>query len=89
MGLLTVAELREHVESALPDTALERLLAGCELAIAQWAGPLSFDEDGAVADRGVLAVEQPARGDPKTPARGSHVPMPTAPRAWGSTVPNR
>jgi hypothetical protein len=50
MGLLTVAELREHVESALPDTALERLLAGCELAIAQWAGPLSFDEDGAVED---------------------------------------
>lgn len=48
MGLLTVAELREHVESALPDTALERLLAGCELAIAGWAGPLSFDEDGAV-----------------------------------------
>jgi hypothetical protein len=50
MGLLTVAELREHVESALPDTALERLLAGCELAIAQWAGPLSFDEDGNVAE---------------------------------------
>ncbi len=50
MALLTVAELREHVESALPDTALERLLAGCELAIAQWAGPLSFDEDGHVVE---------------------------------------
>jgi hypothetical protein len=50
MTLLTVAELREHVESALPDTALERILAGCELAIAQWAGPLSFDEDGAIEE---------------------------------------
>ncbi len=48
MTLLTVAEVREHVESALPDTALERILAGCELAIAQWAGPLTFDEDGAI-----------------------------------------
>ena len=50
MTLLTVAELREHVETSLPDTALERLLAGCELAIAQWAGPLSFDEDGHVVE---------------------------------------
>jgi len=50
MGLLTVDELREHVETAMPDTALERILASCELAIAQWAGPLSFDEDDQVVD---------------------------------------
>ena len=50
MGLLTVDELREHVETALPDTALERILASCELAITQWAGPLTFDEDGQVED---------------------------------------
>jgi hypothetical protein len=50
MPLLTVDELREHVETALPDTALERILASCELAITQWAGPLTFDEDGAVED---------------------------------------
>lgn len=50
MPLLTVDELREHVETALPDTALERILASCELAITQWAGPLSFDEHGAVED---------------------------------------
>jgi len=45
-----VDELREHVETAMPDTALERILASCELAIAQWAGPLSFDEDDQVVD---------------------------------------
>lgn len=50
MGLLTVDELREHVETALPDTALERILASCELAVAQWAGPLTFDEDDQVED---------------------------------------
>ena len=50
MGLLTVDELREHVETAMPDTALERILASCELAITQWAGPLSFDEDDQVVD---------------------------------------
>lgn len=43
-------ELREHVETALPDTALERILASCELAVAQWAGPLTFDEDDQVED---------------------------------------
>jgi len=50
MGLLTVAELREHVETSLPDSALERILAGGELVIAQWAGPLSFDEDGLIVE---------------------------------------
>jgi hypothetical protein len=30
MGLLTVAELREHVETSLPDAALDRILASCE-----------------------------------------------------------
>jgi hypothetical protein len=50
MALLTVAELREHVESALPDPALERLLASAEEVTASWAGPLTFDEDGQVVD---------------------------------------
>ena len=50
MGLLTVAQLREHVETSLPDTALERILAACEQAIATWAGPLELDEDDIVAD---------------------------------------
>jgi hypothetical protein len=50
MGLLTVAQLREHVETSLPDTALDRILAACEQAIATWAGPLEVDEDGVVAD---------------------------------------
>jgi hypothetical protein len=45
MGLLSVDELREHVETALPDSALERLLASAEQAISAWAGPLEFDED--------------------------------------------
>jgi hypothetical protein len=48
VGLLTVAQLREHVETSLPDTALERILASCELAIADWAGPLELDDDDAV-----------------------------------------
>lgn len=39
MTLLTVDELREHVNSALGDTALERLLADAEAAIVQRAGP--------------------------------------------------
>jgi hypothetical protein len=50
MGLLTVAQLREHVETSLPDTALERILASCELAITAWAGPLELDLDDAVTD---------------------------------------
>jgi hypothetical protein len=50
VSLLTVARLREHVETSLPDAALERILASCELAIARWAGPLSFDEDDVVED---------------------------------------
>ena len=50
MPLLTVAQLREHVETSLPDTALERILASCEQAIATWAGPLELDEEGVVAD---------------------------------------
>ena len=50
MGLLTVAQLREHVETSLPDAALERILASAEQAIATWAGPLELDEDDIVAD---------------------------------------
>jgi hypothetical protein len=50
MGLPTVAQLREHVETSLPDAALERILAAAEQAIATWAGPLEIDEDGVVAD---------------------------------------
>jgi hypothetical protein len=50
MPLLTVAQLREHVETSLPDTALDRILASCEQAIATWAGPLELDEGGAVGD---------------------------------------
>jgi hypothetical protein len=40
MALLTVAQLREHVETSLPDAALERILASAGQAIATWAGPL-------------------------------------------------
>jgi hypothetical protein len=50
MALLTVAQLREHVETSLPDAALDRILASAEQAIATWAGPLEVDEDGVVAD---------------------------------------
>ncbi len=50
MGLLTVAQLREHVETSLPDTALERILASSELAIAAWVGPHEFDTDDQVED---------------------------------------
>ena len=55
MGLLTVAELREHVETSLPDTALERILASCELAIAQW-----FDDELGPVVRGVELSEPPS-----------------------------
>ena len=64
---LTVAELREHGTS-LPDTALERILAGCELAIAQWAGPLDFDEDGRSSSR---RDRLGARADAPAPAPGA------------------
>lgn len=50
MGLLTVDELREHVETALPDAAVGRLLASAEEAIAGWAGPLVLDDEGAVGE---------------------------------------
>lgn len=50
MALLTTDEIREHVETALPDSALGRLLASAEQAVAGWAGPLGFDEDGAVLE---------------------------------------
>ena len=50
MGLLTVAQLREHVETSLPDAALDRVLASCEQSIAIWAGPLELDEAGVIAD---------------------------------------
>jgi hypothetical protein len=50
MPLLTVAQLREHVETSLPDAALERILAAAGQAIATWAVPLDLDEDDAVGD---------------------------------------
>jgi hypothetical protein len=50
MGLLTVAQLREHVETSLPDAALERILAAAEQVIATWAVPFELDEGGVVAD---------------------------------------
>jgi hypothetical protein len=50
MGLLIVAQLREHVETSLPDAALARILASAEQSIAIWAGPLELDEAGVIAD---------------------------------------
>jgi hypothetical protein len=51
MTLLTVDELRAHIETALPDSALERILASRELAMAHWAGPLELDPyEGLVED---------------------------------------
>jgi hypothetical protein len=61
MGLLTVDELREHVETALPDTALERILASCELAITQWAGPLVIDPHELTVEDVTESVNAPGR----------------------------
>jgi hypothetical protein len=70
MTLLTVAELREHVETSLPDPALERILASGELAIAQWAGPLELD-----GDDQVLPVTETVRAPGRTLLRLHQVPV--------------
>lgn len=45
MALLTPADLREHIQTSLVDTALQRLIDGAEMDILQQAGPLGVLED--------------------------------------------
>lgn len=42
--LLTVDELRGHVETSLDDDALGRILDACEAELVRWAGPLTFTD---------------------------------------------
>lgn len=46
MPLLTVEELRQHIETALEDEALQRILDDAHAALAKWAGDLVLDDYG-------------------------------------------
>lgn len=60
MAILVPAELREHIQTSLPDTALQRLIDGAALDIVSQCGPLGVVEDRRRGGGILLFLSRPA-----------------------------